>query len=82
MPALADAPVLSSWSNFRPYTEDQLPVLGTTRVRGLVLATGHHRNGILLAPMTGDAIARLIDTGDAGVDLAPFSVARFERPES
>jgi glycine oxidase len=82
VPALADAPVLSSWSNFRPYTEDQLPVLGATRVRGLFLATGHHRNGILLAPITGDAIARLIDTGDAGVDLAPFSVTRFERSAS
>lgn len=80
VPALADAPVLSSWSNFRPYTEDQLPVLGATRVRGLILATGHHRNGILLAPVTAEAIARLIDTGDAGVDLAPFSVTRFERP--
>lgn len=77
VPGLADAPVLSSWSNFRPYTEDQLPVLGATAVRGLFLATGHHRNGILLAPITGDAIARLVATGDAGVDLTPFSVTRF-----
>jgi len=79
VPALADAPVLSSWSNFRPYTEDQLPVLGATAVRGLFLATGHHRNGILLAPITGDAIARLVATGDPGVDLTPFSVTRFAR---
>jgi len=79
VPGLSDAPVLSSWSNFRPYTEDQLPVLGATAVRGLFLATGHHRNGILLAPITGDAIARLVATGDAGVDLAPFSVTRFAR---
>lgn len=77
VPGLADAPVLSSWSNFRPYTEDQLPVLGATAVRGLFLATGHHRNGILLAPITGDAIARLVASGDAGVDLAPFSVTRY-----
>ena len=79
VPDLGDAPVLSSWSNFRPYTEDQLPVLGTTAVRGLFLATGHHRNGILLAPITGDALARLVATGDAGVELAPFSVTRFAR---
>ena len=79
VPGLADAPVLSSWSNFRPYTEDQLPVLGATAVRGLFLATGHHRNGILLAPITGDAIARLVATGEAGVDLAPFSVTRYAR---
>jgi len=77
VPALADAPVLSTWSNFRPYTEDQLPVLGATAVRGLYLATGHHRNGILLAPATADAVARLITTDDAGVDLTPFSVERF-----
>ena len=79
VPGLTDAPVLSSWSNFRPYTEDQLPVLGATAVQGLFLATGHHRNGILLAPITGDAIARLVATGDAGVDLTPFSVTRFVR---
>jgi glycine oxidase len=79
VPALADAPVIESWSNFRPYTEDHLPVLGPTSVRGLVLATGHYRNGILLAPITAQAIADLITTGNVGFDLAPFSVARFGR---
>lgn len=78
VPALADAPVKDSWSNFRPYTEDHLPVLGTTSVRGLFLATGHYRNGILLCPVTAQAIADLIATGNAGVDLGPFAVARFE----
>jgi glycine oxidase len=77
VPALADAPVTATWSNFRPYTEDHLPVLGATAVRGLVLATGHFRNGILLAPVTAQAIAELIATGASSVDLAPFSVARF-----
>jgi glycine oxidase len=77
VPALADAPVTGTWSNFRPYTEDHLPVLGTTAVRGLVLATGHFRNGILLAPATAQAIAELVATGESSVDLAPFSVARF-----
>jgi glycine oxidase len=77
VPRLADAPVVGSWSNFRPYTEDQLPVLGPTGVRGLVLATGHHRNGILLAPITAAAIAELVATGRSAIDLAPFSVSRF-----
>jgi glycine oxidase len=77
VPALADAPVTSTWSNFRPYTEDHLPVLGTTNVRGLVLATGHFRNGILLAPITADSIAALIATGHSPTDLAPFNVSRF-----
>ncbi|MES1206782.1 MAG: glycine oxidase ThiO [Pseudomonadota bacterium] len=79
VPALADAPVIDSWSNFRPFTEDHLPVLGLTPVAGLVLATGHYRNGILLAPITAQAIADLVATGNAGIDLSPFSVSRFGR---
>jgi glycine oxidase len=77
IPALSEAPVTGSWSNFRPYTEDHLPVLGATAVRGLFLSTGHFRNGILLAPITAQAIAELVATGRSSVDLAPFSVARF-----
>jgi glycine oxidase len=77
VPALGDAPVTGTWSNFRPYTEDHLPVLGLTPVRGLVLATGHFRNGILLAPITAESIAELVATGTSNVDLAPFSVTRF-----
>ncbi len=77
VPALADAPVTATWSNFRPFTEDHLPVLGATPVRGLVLATGHFRNGILLAPITAEAIAELVATGRSAIDLKPFSVARF-----
>ncbi len=77
IPALADAPVTGSWSNFRPFTEDHLPVLGATGVRGLVLATGHFRNGILLAPITAQAIAELVATGQAPIDLAPFAIERF-----
>src|SRR5450432_357062 len=79
IPALGEAPVTGSWSNFRPFTEDHLPVLGSTSVRGLVLATGHFRNGILLAPITAYAIAELVATGRATVDLAPFSIERFAR---
>jgi glycine oxidase len=79
VPALGEAPVTGSWSNFRPFTEDHLPVLGTTPVTGLVLATGHFRNGILLAPVTALAIAELIASGASSIDLAPFSVARFAR---
>jgi glycine oxidase len=77
IPALADAPVTASWSNFRPFTEDHLPVLGATAVRGLVLATGHFRNGILLAPITAWAIAELIATGKSPIDLTPFAIERF-----
>jgi glycine oxidase len=77
VPALGEAPVTSTWSNFRPYTEDHLPVLGHTPIAGLVLATGHYRNGILLAPITAWLIAELIASGQSAVDLSPFSVTRF-----
>jgi glycine oxidase len=77
VPALSDAPVTGTWSNFRPYTEDHLPVLGHTPIRDLVLATGHFRNGILLAPITAQAIAELVAGGSSSVDLEPFSVSRF-----
>src|SRR5262249_12046397 len=77
VPALSDAPVTGSWSNFRPYTEDHMPVLGLTPVRGLALATGHFRNGILLAPVTAAAVPSVVATGTHDIDLTPFSVSRF-----
>jgi glycine oxidase len=77
IPALDDLPIVETWSNFRPYTEDHNPVVGATDVGGLWLATGHHRYGILLAPITGQIIADLATGAPPGVDLAPFSVARF-----
>ena len=78
VPALGEAPVTATWSNFRPYTEDHLPVLGHTPIKGLVLATGHYRTGILLAPITAWSIAELIASGQSSVDLTPFSVTRFK----
>jgi len=77
VPALAGASVTGMWSNFRPYTEDHLPVLGPTPVRGLHLATGHFRNGILLAPITAQIIAELLTEGRCSLDIASYSVARF-----
>jgi glycine oxidase len=80
-PDLGEAPVVETWSNFRPYTPDQLPVIGRTPVTGLLVATGHHRYGILLTPATAQAIAELVTEGQSSVDLAPFSVTRFS-PEA
>jgi glycine oxidase len=76
LPGLDQAAVVETWSNFRPYTEDHLPVLGRTSIDRLLLATGHYRYGILLTPITAQVIAELV-TGTSSVDLAPFSVARF-----
>jgi glycine oxidase len=66
----------SAWSNFRPYTADELPLLGPTRVQGLLLATGHYRNGILLAPITAAIVTALVQGKKPPVDLAPFSADR------
>jgi glycine oxidase len=77
VPALARAPVDSRWSGLRPGTADDLPVLGEDPdLAGLLYATGHYRNGILLAPLTADIVAALARGDDPPVDTTPFSPAR------
>lgn len=77
VPALADAEIGRTWSGLRPATPDGGPLLGPGHARGLVIATGHFRNGILLAPISGEIVAALV-LGDAPpVELAPFAVGRF-----
>jgi glycine oxidase len=76
-PALERAPVVETWSNFRPASPDGEPILGEGGVAGLLYATGHTRNGILLAPITADAITAAVLGRPAPVDLAPFSPARL-----
>jgi glycine oxidase len=62
----------------RPASRDHLPIIGATNVRGLVMATGHFRSGILLAPATADAIVAGIASGRFGDDVAAFSPQRFD----
>jgi glycine oxidase len=76
-PALARAPVIETWSNFRPASPDGEPILGAGAVPGLLYATGHTRNGILLCPITADIIAALLLDRPPPVALAPFSPARL-----
>jgi glycine oxidase len=76
-PAIARAPVVETWSNFRPASPDGEPILGEGSVAGLLYATGHTRNGILLTPITADAIAALVLGRAPPVDLAPFSPSRL-----
>lgn len=76
-PWLAPAPIAERWWGFRPGTPDGLPVLGADpELPGLVYATGHFRNGILLAPATAHHLARLVVDGD-GRALEPFRPDRF-----
>ncbi len=56
MPSLSSAELSATWSNFRPYVECAMPLVGASETPGLFLATGHHRNGILLAPWTADRV--------------------------
>jgi len=63
--------------NFRPATPDRLPLLGATPIKNFYLATGHFRNGILLAPMTAQLMTDLMTTGRASISLEPFSLTRF-----
>ena len=71
----ADAPQLEVWAGLRPATPDSLPILGRLGANKL-LATGHYRNGILLAPATALVMAQLISGENPSVNLAPFSPAR------
>ena len=77
-PGIAALPVIDSWAGFRPRAPDGLPVLGSCEgIEGLFYATGHYRNGILLAPLTGKVIADEIVEGVAQDSLKAFSPNRF-----
>ena len=76
VPALADLEITETQVGHRPSTPDNAPLLGRLDDRTLV-AAGHHRNGVLLAPITADLIAELVVTGEADPLLAPFEPGRF-----
>ncbi|AFH60908.2 glycine oxidase ThiO [Paenibacillus caseinilyticus] len=77
LPALADAEFLSTWAGLRPGTRDGLPFMGTWETApGLIFATGHYRNGILLAPAAGRIVRQLALGEKPLLDLAPFDPAR------
>jgi len=76
MPELASATLSGTWSSFRPYVKDGLPALGAAGVPGLWLATGHYRNGILLAPVTAAIVRALVLGRRPPLELAAFSPRR------
>jgi glycine oxidase len=77
LPGTYDLPLIESWAGLRPASRDDAPILGATEIEGLIMATGHHRNGILLTPVTADAVSRLILDGTAPASIAPFALSRF-----
>jgi glycine oxidase len=77
-PALAGLRMLNGWSGLRPVTPDFLPILGRDPAfDAVVYACGHSRNGVLLAPLTGDAVADLVLGTAPAHDLTPFRIERF-----
>jgi len=76
-PPLADYQFEDHWWGFRPATPDEEPILGPSPWQNLTLATGHYRNGILLAPATADLVADWVHTRQADPLLEAFSYQRF-----
>ncbi|MCH7540730.1 MAG: glycine oxidase ThiO [Proteobacteria bacterium] len=89
LPGIYDLPIDEMWAGLRPTSRDDAPLLGPVsgpltgagevvgEAAGLIMATGHHRNGILLAPITARAISHYILTGELGEDIKPFAPTRF-----
>ncbi|MFC4322115.1 glycine oxidase ThiO [Litchfieldia salsa] len=77
LPAIVEAEWEMAWAGIRPQTSDGLPYLGEhPKHKNLFVATGHYRNGILLAPITGELIADLIEERQMMLDIASFSIER------
>jgi len=77
VPALKNCAIVETWSGLRPDSPDHLPILGPTDVEGLVIATGHFRNGILLAPITTQLICEWIQDQRMTAEYKRFSPMRF-----
>ncbi|MEH6694816.1 MAG: FAD-dependent oxidoreductase [Hyphomonas sp.] len=76
-PAIAGATEMETWAGVRPGTLDHAPLLGATLADGLYVASGHYRNGILLAPVTARIMADMMLDGTSGALASTFSPARF-----
>lgn len=77
LPELAGAELVATWSGLRPCPSDGLPLIGKGHAEGLYLASGHHRNGILLTPQTARLVATCVLEGKEPEELSPFSPRRF-----
>jgi glycine oxidase len=77
LPQLASAPITQKWAGLRPGTPDDLPIIGSSNIPGVFVATGHFRNGILLAPITAQIMADLINGRPSPLDITAFAPSRF-----
>ena len=76
-PNIGQARILEDWAGLRPATPDKLPIMGSTSVEGYFVATGHYRDGILLAPITARVMAQIVRGKTAEVDVSEFGANRF-----
>lgn len=77
LPGLAEATFVEAIAGLRPATPDNAPLIGRLGAGGPVVATGHYRHGVLLAPVTADAVVELLTSGTAPEVIAPFTPDRF-----
>ncbi|MEU6095458.1 glycine oxidase ThiO [Streptomyces sp. NPDC047079] len=77
VPGITELPLTETRAGLRPGSPDNAPLLGPTELDGLLLATGHYRNGVLLTPVTGDVMARVLATGELPAEARPFTPRRF-----
>ncbi len=77
IPELGQAKIHETWTGLRPGTPDNRPILGTTGIPNYYVATGHYRDGILLAPITAKLMTQIIRGGQPDLDMTPFSPLRF-----
>jgi glycine oxidase len=78
VPAIGQARILEDWAGLRPGTPDGLPILGQTNVDGCFVATGHYRDGILLAPITAKLMSQVIRGEQPEIDISHFQLNRFQ----
>ena len=81
VPAIRELELVEAIARLRPGSPDNAPIVGAAGMDGLVVATGHYRNGILLAPVTADAVVQVLQTGEAPAVVAPFSPGRFREAD-
>ncbi|MFD8520495.1 glycine oxidase ThiO [Streptomyces capillispiralis] len=77
VPGITELPFTEIRAGLRPGSPDNAPLLGPTGLDGLLLATGHYRNGVLLTPVTGDIMAHALTTGELPEEFRPFTPRRF-----
>jgi glycine oxidase len=82
VPAIEELPIAEMWVGFRPGSRDDAPMLGPSGIDRLVIATGHHRNGILLTPVSAAVVSTYILTGTLPEMARPFSPERFTAGEA